>query len=91
MTDQTEYEFTADGVLEGFGRNGLLGLFAGTDATPEEFATYLNEVFDQDARRAIANLKDDKSVEIEHGAIRMYRPVPFEEWDARVQWRDDGE
>lgn len=84
MTDQTDYEFTADGVEKGFGGNRLLGLFDEADVTPDEMAGYLNEVFNQDARRAIANTKDDVVVPIEMGEIRIRCTVSFDEWKTRI-------
>ena len=86
MGDKQEYVFEEDAVYEAFNDTMMGARLAENDVSVEEFTAYLNETFDQDARRCIANLKDDKSVDIENGEVRMFRPVPFEEWKERVEY-----
>jgi len=89
----TEYEFTAESVLEGFGDDLFFaGLLAEADVSPEEFAAYLNEVFDQSDRQAIAAMFHDHEIDLEIGGQAEIRePSSFEDWKEQTGWEPEGE
>lgn len=84
MSDpEVEYEFTAEGVIEGFGGDPFFsGLLAEAEVTPEEFAAYLNEAFDQSARQNLAAMAEDHEVELEIGGKARVR-----EWNSFEEWK----
>lgn len=79
---EVELEFTAEGVLEGFGDDPILcSLLAEADVTPEEFAGFLNETFDQSDRQAIYAMFEDHEIELDAGGEVSVREVTsFEDW-----------
>jgi hypothetical protein len=81
-----EIEFTAEGVLEGFGSDPFFAsLLAENDVTPEEFAAYLNDVFDQSDRQALYAMFEDHDVDLDVGGEASVREIrSFEEWAERT-------
>jgi len=93
MTDKkanVEVEFTAEGVLEAFGDDPFMRSLL-SDVTPEEFAAYLNESFDQSDRQALCAMFEDHQVELEIGGEASVREVNgFEEWSEQTGFDPEG-
>lgn len=88
---EVEFEFTAEGVVEGFGEDPFLGpLLAQAEVSPEEFAGYLNEIFDQEDRQAIAAMCDDHEVGLSVGGKASFLEVnSFEDWKEKSGFEGD--
>jgi hypothetical protein len=88
---EKEFEFTAEGVVEGFGSDPYLcQMLAEAEGTPEEFAEYLNEVFGQSGIQSLNAMFSDHNVELESGGeVNIREFNSFEEWAERTGFDGD--
>lgn len=87
---EVELEFTAEGVREGFGGDPFMASLLG-ETTPEEFAAFLNDAFDQSDRKALYAMFTDHEVELEIGGEASIREMNgFEEWADRTDFDPEG-
>lgn len=91
MTEEkanVEVEFTPESVLEAFEDDPFVRSLLGS---PEEFAAYLNEAFDQSDRQALCAMFEDHQVELEIGGEASVREVTsFEEWSEQTGFNPEG-
>lgn len=86
----TEYEFSADRIPDAFGGQGLLGLFEGCEATPEEFAEYLNNEFDTKAKKSLRAMRDNHIIPLQAGGhLHIEEQNSYDAWAEKADFSPD--